>query len=58
MTISDVLYLLSYLAAVIGVALLVGAFLSMAAAVGAALVVLSGALALSARDFATSGGET
>lgn len=51
-TISDLLYLCAFLAVIVGVALFVGAFLGVMAAVGAALLALSGAFWLSARAFA------
>ncbi len=56
MTLSDLLYLCALLAAVVGVAILVGAFLGILAAVGAALIALSGALFVSARAVANEDG--
>lgn len=58
MTLSDLLYLCAFLAVVVGVGLLVGAFLGLVAAFGAALVVLAAVLALSARDVASGDGVT
>lgn len=58
MTISDLIYLGAFLAVVVGVALLVGVFLGLIAAIGAALVVLSGVMVVSARAVANDGGET
>lgn len=58
MTLSDLLYLCALLAVVVGVALLVGAFLGIMAAVGASLVALSGALFVAARSIAHEDGET
>lgn len=53
MTLSDLLYLCALLAVVVGVGLLVGAFLGIMAAVGAALIALSGALYIGARAVAS-----
>jgi hypothetical protein len=47
-TLSDLFFLGAVLAAVLGVALLVGAFLGIVAAIGAGLVVLSAGLVLAA----------
>lgn len=58
MTLSDLLYLCAFLAVIVGVFLLVGAFLGIMAAVGAALLALSGALLVSARAVATEDGAT
>lgn len=58
MTLSDLLYLCAFLALVIGVAVLVGAFLGIVAAIGAALITLSGALLVTARAVATFEGST
>lgn len=52
MTLSDLIYVLALLAVVVGVALLVGAFLGIMAAVGASLVACSGALFVGARAVA------
>lgn len=56
MTFSDLIYLGALLAVVVGVALLVGAFLGIMAAVGAALLALSGALFVAARAVASRDG--
>jgi hypothetical protein len=58
MTLSDLIFLGAFLAVVVGVALLVGAFLGLMAAIGAALVVLSGVMVVGARAVANDGGET
>jgi len=56
LTLSDLLYLCALLAVIVGVAILVGAFLGIIAAVGAALVALSGALFVVARSVALKDG--
>lgn len=58
MNLSDLLYLCAFLAVVVGVFLVVGAFLGTMAAVGAALLALSGALLVSARALANEDGAT
>lgn len=58
-TLSDLIYLCAYLAVVAGVAILVGAFLGVMAAIGAACVVLSVVLYHVARSVQHDGsGET
>lgn len=52
MTLSDLLYLCALLAATIGVAILVAAFLGIVAAIGAALVVASACLWRASEAFA------
>jgi hypothetical protein len=57
-TYSDLLYLCACLAVVAGVALLVGAFFGTMAAIGAALLALSGALLMGARAVSAVSHET
>lgn len=52
MTLSDLIYVFALLAAVVGVALLVGAFLGITAALGASLIAVCGALFVVARAVA------
>ena len=56
MTLSDLLYLCAFLAVIVGIGILVGAFLGIMAAVGSSCVALGLALFASARAVATEDG--